>query len=112
GELQAGFGRLALGVGEHLRRAFDPDDFVALFRQRDGVVPRAAPQVQNPADGTVPVFRENTSDQVTLGGVVLVAVDRVVGVRVDGTESPAKESPRLRTAPWAGPRSPGATGVR
>src|SRR5439155_13644602 len=70
------------GLGEHALRAFYADDFVPTGCQREGVVTRAATEIENARNRFVAVPVEDVFYQVTLGGVVFVKVEQIVSMRV------------------------------
>src|SRR5215510_4547055 len=71
-----------VGLGEHALRAFDTNDFVPTGCQREGVVTRAATEIENARNWFVAVPVKDVFYQVTLGGVVFVEVEQIVSLSV------------------------------
>src|SRR5262245_49441678 len=78
--------KFIMGLGEHALRAFYADDFVPTGCQREGVVTRAAAQIENARNRFVAVPVEDIFYQVTLGSVIFVEVEQIISMCVCGAK--------------------------
>jgi hypothetical protein len=65
----------SVGLGEHALRAFYADDFVPTGGKREGVVARAATEVEHASNRFVAVSVEDVFYQVTFGGIVFAEIE-------------------------------------
>ena len=74
--------RLRASLCEHLLGFVDAHDRVAAVRERDRMAPGPATEVEHAADIPPRVLTSEPLDEVALGFVVLVSIERVVDLRV------------------------------
>src|SRR5262245_47206877 len=76
---------------QHEQGAVDPGDLVAAPRQREGMLSRPAPDIQDTAGAGSAMARQQPLDQVRFALVVLGAIDRVIDSRIVAPEDRAHE---------------------
>src|SRR6185369_2410272 len=74
------------GLGEHALRAFYADDFVSTGCKREGMVTRAATEIENARNRFVAVPVKDVFYEVTLGSVVFVEVEQIISMSVCGAK--------------------------